>query len=272
MDHHHVRRYLDRLGVTDLPGGLPDRAPSDDADAAAALAVLQRRHLLSVPFENLDIHLGRPIALTEDGVFGKVVDRRRGGFCFELNGIFAMLLRGLGYRVDLLAARVVRDDGTLGIPYDHLALRVQADGPRLADVGFGRFALAPLDLADRGEQHDAQGVFRIQDAPDGDLDVYADGKPAYRLETRPRAWSDFAAGSWWHQTSPESHFTQAPVCTLLTDEGRGRITLSGRTLIVTDAEGRREEKFPDDEALLKAYRDHFGFDLEKAPSPLRGDA
>ncbi|MEU8135811.1 arylamine N-acetyltransferase family protein [Streptodolium elevatio] len=255
MRQEHLDGYLALLGVA-RPEGAPD---------AALLAELQRRHLIAVPFENLDIHLGRPIRLVEDELVAKVVDRRRGGFCYELNGAFGALLRALGYDVSLLAARVFVDGGaSVGIPYDHMTLLVRLDEPWLADVGFGRFAREPLRFDVRDEQPDAEGVFRIVDGPDGDVDVHGDGGPEFRMEIRPRELVDFTAGAWWHQTSPLSHFTRGPVCTRLTPEG-GRITLAGRTFIRTGPDGRHQEELPDDAAILAAYREHFGIVLDRVP-------
>src|SRR5439155_2799294 len=132
---------------------------------------LHRAHLLAVPFENLSIHLGEPISLAPEDLFDKIVTRRRGGFCYELNGAFALLLEALGARVARLAARVY-GDGRPGPPFDHLALAVYLDGgPWLADVGFGRHTTYPLRFDERGEQDDPGGRFRLVDAPDGDLDV-----------------------------------------------------------------------------------------------------
>src|SRR5690242_3051518 len=96
---------------------------------AAILRELHRAHLLAVPFENLDIHLGRPILLDQDALFDKIVRRSRGGFCYELNGLFALLLRGLGFDVTLLAAGVARADGGFGPEFDHLTLLVKAPSP-----------------------------------------------------------------------------------------------------------------------------------------------
>src|SRR5215210_475819 len=100
MDDGGVDRYLDRIGAN-----RPMRADAD------ALAELQLRHLRSVPFENLSIHLGEPIVLQEAALVDKLVERRRGGFCYELNGAFAALLSAFGYRVTLLAASVHTRDG-----------------------------------------------------------------------------------------------------------------------------------------------------------------
>lgn len=256
VEQERVDAYLALLGV--------ERPKALDADV---LADLQRRHLRAVPFENLDIHLGRRIVLDEDALVAKLVDQRRGGFCYELNGAFAALLRALGFEVALLQARVVTKDGELGIPYDHLALRVSLDGEDwLVDVGFGRFALEPLRLAETGEQEDPYGAFRVAVREDGDIDVFGDGAPQYRLEPRARELADFAAGCWWHQTSPKSHFTRSPVCSRPTESG-GRVTIADRLLIVSEAGERHEETLTDDAQLLAAYRDRFDIALDRVPDP-----
>ena len=101
------------------------------------LRSIHRAHLQTVPFENLDISLGRTIVVDEDATVRKIVEQRRGGFCYEMNGAFAALLRALGFRVTLLAARVARPQGGEGPEFDHLTLRVDLEEPWLADVGFG---------------------------------------------------------------------------------------------------------------------------------------
>ncbi|MER6910919.1 arylamine N-acetyltransferase [Streptomyces sp. NPDC000594] len=231
----------------------------------AALRRLQSCHVRTVPFENLSLHLGEDIVLEERPLLAKIVDRGRGGFCYELNGAFAVLLRHLGFTVTLAEARTWDAEGRLGIPYDHLALLVSLGdgGRRLVDVGFGDNSHHPLDLDERGEQRDAAGVFRITEAGEGALEVSRDGRPQYRLETRPREPADFRAGAWWHRTSPESPFTRSLVCSLATAEGR--ITLSGRRLVVTVRGERREETLPDGVPLLAAYREHFGLRLDRLP-------
>ena len=143
MNEKELTGYLDRIDI-----GRPAKADT------AALRALHRAHLLAVPFENLSIHLGEPISLEPAGLTGKIVTRRRGGFCYELNGAFALLLSALGFDVRLLAARVFGDD-RLGPPFDHLALLVQTtdgDGPWLADVGFGSHSEFPLCFGERGQQ------------------------------------------------------------------------------------------------------------------------
>ncbi|MER6984012.1 arylamine N-acetyltransferase, partial [Streptomyces carpinensis] len=143
MNAAQVDAYLRRIGA-EFPA----------APTAAALRELHVRHLRTVPFENLSVHLGEEIVLEERRLLDKVVGSRRGGFCYELNGAFGALLTALGFEVTLLAARVYGEEGRLGIPHDHLALRVRtADGGDwLADVGFGAHSHFPLAFGERGEQ------------------------------------------------------------------------------------------------------------------------
>jgi N-hydroxyarylamine O-acetyltransferase len=253
MDGKELDAYLARIGA--------DRPARADA---AALRELQLRHLLAVPFENLSIHLGEPIVLEPAALLDKLVRRRRGGFCYELNGAFADLLATLGFGVTLLAARVFGEDGP-GPPFDHLALHVEVDGdgPWLADVGFGRHSSYPLRLDSRDEQADPGGTFRLAETADGDLDVIKDGQPQYRLEPRPRSLADFEPTCWWQQTSPRSHFTRSLVCSRLT--GDGRVTLSDRTLIRTAGDRREERTLTGDAEVLEAYRTWFGIVLDRLP-------
>ena len=251
LDEARVSAYLARIGA--------ERPAQADAEA---LRELQTRHLRAVPFENLSVHLGEPIVLDELALFEKLVERRRGGFCYELNGAFAALLTALGYQVTLLAARTFGREG-MGPLFDHLTLRVDLSEPWLVDVGFGKFSEQPLRLDLREEQRDPGGVFQIIAREHGDLEVSQDGEPQYHIEPRPRTLHDFEPTCWWHQTSPKSHFTQSLVCSLPTDTGR--VTLSGRTLIETVGGERLERSLASDAETLAAYRNGFGIVLERVP-------
>jgi arylamine N-acetyltransferase len=122
----NTEAYLKRINYT---GSLvPNRS---------TLRSLQVAHLLNVPFENLSIHSGEPIVLDDDALFRKIVENRRGGFCYELNGLFAALLRGLGFDVSMLAAEVAKDGGGFSPNFEHMALMVTLAEPWLVDVGFG---------------------------------------------------------------------------------------------------------------------------------------
>lgn len=255
----YSRRYLDRIAYT---------GPTEPT--AETLRLLHRAHLFAVPFENLDIALGRKIVCDEDTFLRKIVEHRRGGFCYELNGAFAVLLRDLGYVVTLLSARVARDDGSYSPEFDHLALRVDLAEPWLADVGFGDLCLDPLRLATGAEQEQEGWKFRV--VPESDSQYVermehmerkerGDGwKRQYSLTQTPRRLDDFADRCHYHQTSPESSFTRKRVCSLATTDGR--ITLSDRTLIITRngaRNGEREERLLSSEAEWQiALREHFG--------------
>jgi N-hydroxyarylamine O-acetyltransferase len=255
MDEKAVTAYLDRIGAR-RPGVLDE----------AALRAVHRAHLMTVPFENLSIHLDEPISLAEADLVGKIVTRRRGGFCYELNGALALLLEALGARVTRVAARVY-GDGQLGPPFDHLALVVRLPGggsPWLADVGFGSHSTYPVRFDSRQQQDDPAGRFWLTDADAGDVDVVMDGQPQYRIEPRERRLADFVPTCWWQQTSPASHFTRSTICSRLT--GDGRISLSGRTLIQASGATRTEQHLATDDAVLAAYRDNFGITLPRVPT------
>lgn len=243
-----TRAYLERLGIDGTP-----------AVTVEGLRLLHRAHLMRVPFENLSIHLGEPIVLEVDALVAKLVERRRGGFCYELNGAFAALLRSLGFNVTLLAARVFAGEGRLGRPFDHMCLQVDLAEPWLADVGFGDSFLEPLRLDERGDQTDPAGVFRLSPAEDGQVDLLRDGEPQYRFALTACALGDYEATCRYHQTSPESHFTQRTVCSIATPDGR--VTISGSTLITT-VTGERTERDMNTQELAEAYREHFGMQVD----------
>jgi N-hydroxyarylamine O-acetyltransferase len=254
MNEETALAYLQRFGAA-RPAALD----------AAVLRDLHRAHQAAVPFENLSIHLSEPISLDETDLADKIVRRRRGGFCYELNGAFALLLEALGAQVTRLAARVF-SDGRPGPPFDHLALAVRlpdGTGPWLADVGFGSHSTYPLRLDSRAGQDDPGGRFLLADTAGGDVDVLKNGEPQYRIELRERDLADFGPTCWFQQTSPASHFTRGTICSRL--DGDGRISVSGRTLIRTSGGSRAEQDLASDDELLAAYRDHFGIALARIP-------
>ncbi|MPZ80727.1 MAG: arylamine N-acetyltransferase [Actinophytocola sp.] len=256
MDDQTVQRYLDRID-----------APAPGEPTVDLLRNLHLRHLRAVPFENLSIHLGEPVTLDHDTLVDKIIDRRRGGFCYELNGLFGELLQALGFPVTLLSARVHTPVGTLTHPFDHLVPRVDLADRHLVDVGFGAHSSYPLRLDWPEPQADPSGEFLVVDAPNGDVDVLMDGTPQYRVEPRARSLSDFAPTCWWQQTSPDSHFTRSLTCSLPTEDGR--VTLSGNRLITTVAGERTETTLDGDDTVRAAYRTHFGIELDRLPTPPR---
>jgi N-hydroxyarylamine O-acetyltransferase len=206
-----VKKYLERIGIE-------GEAP---APTAEKLKSLQREHLLHVPFENLDIHWKRPIVLNTDAFYRKVVGDHRGGFCYELNGLFDELLRALGYETKLVSARVSNGEGGFSREYDHAAIIVRIDGDDyLADVGFGAFTAEPLKLELDLEQEDRTGAYVIRDHGDGYFIVLKGEAPEYIFKPLARELNEFAEMCNFHQTSPVSHFTRGKVCSLMTADGR----------------------------------------------------
>ena len=245
-----IRAYLQRLNYT---GAI---APN-----AETLRLLQLAHLRAVPFENLSIHSGEPVVLDDRALFEKIVSRRRGGFCYELNGLFAALLRALGFEVAMLSAQVANAEGIFGPDFDHMTLMVTRADRWLVDVGFGDSFLEPLRLDEEITQGHGNHTYRIE--REGEFLVLMkqtnenEWKSQYRFTLKPYQYSDFAEMCRYHQTSSQSHFTRARICSRATTDGR--ITLSGLRLITSTDDGLRQERIlTNDEEYATILRDHFG--------------
>ncbi len=237
---------------------------------AESLKRLHRSHLFTVPFENLDIHTGNKIYLDLRSFYNKIVRRKRGGFCYELNGLFSWLLKELGYDVDLLSAGVF-NNGRFGEEYDHLTLLVKLEDPWIADVGFGDSFLEPLRFKTDIVQ-EQQGVeYRFSNEGGKVLlsrrKINSKWEPLYIFSMVPRELWEFAGMCEFHQTSPETSFTKKKVCTIAT--GKGRTTLSDTGLIVTQ-DGKRLESSVADQNFPRLLKQYFGIQMEniKFTSPL----
>jgi N-hydroxyarylamine O-acetyltransferase len=197
---------------------------------------LQRAFLFTVPFENLDIHAGVPIVLEPGNFYRKIVLNRRGGFCYECNSLFHDLLRALGFDVVILSARMtLRDTNSPG--YSHMALMVSLDRPYLVDVGNGQSVLEPVPIPG-DESSPAEGIaYRVGEFGEGEYALYfqspgEDWRPRFVFSLTPRDLGEFSGMCHYHQTSPDSIFTQQRICTLpLTN---GRVTLTGDTLTLQE--------------------------------------
>jgi len=246
----NIEAYLKRISYT---GPL--------TPAPETLRALQVAHLLTVPFENLSIHSGEPIVLNEDALFTKIVEKKRGGFCYECNGLFAGLLRALGFEVAMLAAGVARPKGGFGPNFDHMTLMVSLEQRWLVDVGFGDSFREPLRLDEPGEQLQNNHAYQIvTDGPSFTLmQRISDGewKAQYRFTLEPHEYDDYAEMCRYHQTSPESHFTRARICSLATDDGR--VTLSDMRFIETSGNNEQQERNVAGEAeYATILRERFG--------------
>jgi N-hydroxyarylamine O-acetyltransferase len=241
--------YLGRIG-TSRPA-----EPALDALAELALA-----HLYSVPFENLDIASGRRLSVDLESLYDKVVRRRRGGFCYELNGLFAWLLRELGYEVTLLAAEVPEPrDGGPRHPRAHLVLLVDLGDRWLVDVGWGEAYRRPFALRAGNEHTDSfLGRYSLEET-DGRWQVRewqngAGSRVAYRFDLTPRELSDFAEACRWQETD-SPFFTRHRFCSIATPEGR--TTLMDDRLIVS-ASGERTMRTVGEDDLPCLLAELFG--------------
>ncbi len=210
-----VGRYLDRIGFT--------AEARIDLDT---LTALQRAHLSTVPFENLDVYRRVEVRTDIEWSVPKIVDRGRGGWCFEANGAFSALLEALGFDIARLGAAVLLDGPTEII--DHLTIEVMLDQPYLVDVGFGDSFMTPLRLNSRGPQDGGTGTFEFFDSPQGRTLTRHDDDgpvPQYRFRRVNRVMVDFEPASQMLQDDRELHWSNKPFATRLLDGGPDRVTL-----------------------------------------------
>ena len=229
------------------------------------LQKLHRAHVVSIPFENLDIHYPQPIVLDTDCFYDKIVRRQRGGFCYEQNGLLYEVLQQLGYRAWLISASVYQvDEEDFGPPAAHVAIISELDGQRwLVDVGFGSSFPEPLLLVtDRPREQD--GViykFESKDNQNYVLDRSFDGgqrfTPMYRFDLQPRELSFFCQMCDFHQTSEASPLYRRKLISIA--QPGGRITLTSDKLIITQNGDRRETEIRGEADFRKKLRQHFGF-------------
>ena len=221
-----------------------------------------RAHVAAIPFENLDVQLGRPTSRALPDIFAKLVTGRRGGWCYEQNALLGWALEQLGFAVTPLAGgvmRVANGDAALG---NHLALLVELDGPWLVDAGFGGSLASPLRLAEGTYRHApydlslaqlADGYWRYEES--------VDGKPFsfdFRAVAAEQALLD--AHHARLQVAPDSPFVQNLV--VQRRMGDRHLSLRGRVLIETNPEGRiMEILLPDADALVETLRARFGLDV-----------
>jgi N-hydroxyarylamine O-acetyltransferase len=229
----NYENYLNRIGYSGKPVA--------DFDT---LKTLHRKHLYSIPFENLDIHTGNKIILDLEHLENKVINRNRGGFCYELNGLFYELLKQIGFDVKMVSANVFDDEEKPGADFDHMTLIVNINGDEyLADVGFGDNFVEPLLFNIDFVYDDVSGFYQIvsEDKKKYKLMYSEDGvyfSPRYLFSKEPRSLSDYEKMCIYHQTSPKSHFTKNKLCSLANSEGR--ITLVNEKLIITKNNNKSE--------------------------------
>ncbi len=227
----------------------------------ATLRSLHYSHMLHVPFENLDIHLGRPITLETEEVYTKIVNKNRGGFCYELNSLFAKLLQEIGFETTLISAHVAIPDGGYGPNFDHMAILVKLAGHQwLVDVGFGDSFREPIGFGPVSIQ--VRNAYRLVAEESGywlllqrSLRELTE-KSLYMLTLTPRQIEDFQERCQYHQTSPQSPFTKGRLCTIATPEGR--VTLTDKELVITTASDKKSSPVVSEEEYHSLLQQHFG--------------
>jgi N-hydroxyarylamine O-acetyltransferase len=232
------------------------------------LKSLHHSHLTSIPFENLDIHYNRKIELDYQKIFHKIVVQRRGGFCYELNGLFLHLLFHLGFESYPVSVRVYdQKRKAYGKEYDHLALIVELDGHKwLVDVGFGDGFIYPKKIVINEPQIDYTTYWKIEQDPDENFILKKSADNAayysiYQFSMVERQLIEFIHMCDHHQTSQDSSFTQKKFITQLTPEGR--ITLTDRELKVLQLGEQKSTDILNEDEFLAKLNEHFGISFRQ---------
>jgi len=244
-----LQEYLRRVGFSG--------EPRVDLDT---LRRLHRGHLATIPYENLDVQLGRRIGFDRTAIFEKLVRSRRGGWCFEMNGLLAWALEQIGFRVTRVAGAVTRDvrgDAVIG---NHLALIVELDGAYLADVGFGDGLIEPTRLVEgrlRQEFFDFRlervgDWWRFHNHPHG-------GAPSFDFQFSPASSEVLERQSTWLQSAPESGFVQNSVCQKF--HGGELSILRGKVLKVVDEQGVTQRTVEDFDEYREVMERRFGIEV-----------
>lgn len=237
--------YLRRIGYS----GPLDRS-------LRTLRGLHRAHLLAVAYENLDVQLGIPLSLDAGAAFEKIVTQKRGGWCYEMNGLFAWALREMGFEISLLAAAAGREQNADAAAKNHLAILVQLDRPYLADVGFGNAFLTPLPLA-QGTHSDGRFTFDLQRMDDGwwRFTNRPGSGDTFDFQETPYDIAAFSEKNAWLQRDAASPFVQNLVCHRFTDEAV--ITLRGAVLTVLTPQETTQQIAQTREQLQELLQRHF---------------
>ena len=252
----HIDAYLERIAFA---GPLrPD---------FATLTALHRAHLFAIPFENLDVQLGRPVSIERAPIFEKIVTNRRGGWCFEMNGLFGWALAEVGFRVTRSAGAVMREvsgDNAIG---NHLVLGGELEeGNYLADVGFGDGPLDPIRVVPGAfSSHGFEFALSRQD--DGWWRLHnhkGGGAASYDFNLAPADETLLASKCDWLQSTEESIFVQNAVCQRHTEEGLA--LLRGRMLRKLTPAGCTDRLIADADEYVSVLDEMFGLQLPEAAS------
>lgn len=243
----NVGNYLDRININEVQINL------------RSLQLLQQNHMLAIPFENLDISRNKWINLDREEMYEKIIKKKRGGLCFELNPLYNWLLTQIGFTTTLITGTVAIDEKKWGKENTHLTNLVKLEGTTyLADVGFGNSSQTPIPLS--GEiVDDGFHRYRIIPSPNDKYDLQQEvnkesWKTQLRFSTEPRTLADYEPLSFFIQTSPNSPFTNHTLVTIALNDGR--ITLTKDSLIIT-RNHRKEVFYVSDGEWNHIYKSYF---------------
>ena len=259
MNTHHTAidlpKYFQRIAYS--------AAPSADL---ATLHAIHLAHATHIPFENIDVLLGRPIRLDLPSLADKLIDQRRGGYCFEQNALLAAVLEELGFKVTRLLARV-RIGGERLLPRTHMVLEVAAEGQSwLADVGFGAWGLLdPLPLTPGDSRQHAWTYRLANQGAEWTLSAPIAGQwhPLYTFTREPQLPVDYEPANWYTSTHPDSRFVQTLTAQMPTPDTR--YPLRNRELTVVTADGLTTYPLNSDADLLRALAEKFRLQVPAGP-------
>ena len=244
-----INKYISRIGYE---GKL---SPNEEC-----LKELHRCHLMSIPYEALDVQLGKRISLDLNKIFKKVIDNQRGGYCYELNYIFHWLLTKVGFENHLVSARIF-DNEKIGPEFDHMAIVVKLNDLWLVDVGYGDLFITPLKIKTDIEQEDKFKLYKL--IPDGKNDYLlleslksnVNWIRKYSFNLKPCLIDDFKDQHEYKQSSSDSYFVRNMICSLPNESGRK--TILNNTFKIRTGSVVREKQFTSQKELTQILENDF---------------
>ncbi|TCT24574.1 N-hydroxyarylamine O-acetyltransferase [Melghiribacillus thermohalophilus] len=251
-----IQPYLHHIGIN------PERV----SDRKALFRDIQRRHLLTVPFENLDIHLKHPLSMDPVKVQEKVAVHKRGGLCFELNSLLGAVYRELGYQVHYVSAAFWNEDKhDWNPPYSHLALNVNVEGKTyLADVGVGGGFMEPIEIRHGMVYEDHLATYRLEQTGDTSYILQKSAndqwEKLFQFSTQPEELAAFQPMCRYYETSKDTLFGQERLCSIATADGR--ISLSEESLTITRNKVKEKSPVTSEKEWRRLLKKYFGIDYD----------
>ncbi|WP_375559952.1 arylamine N-acetyltransferase [Bernardetia sp. OM2101] len=228
---------------------------------------LHKKHVFAIPFEDLDIHLKKPLKIDLDSLYEKIIVEKRGGFCYELNFLFYNLLKEIGFDCHIVSASMYDKRENLAGQFDHLAIIVKLEENWLVDVGYGNLFTEPMKIPSKIDNYvykDRDAIYKIIQVNKSNY-ILSESRKGYKFkkiytfETISRKIEEFYEQINFKQYSEDSYFVKNRICTLPTEEGR--ITLFNNKFIKTIGEEKQERTIQNDEEFYQIVREEFGMNI-----------